>query len=148
MVRALIVMAAVALGTACTQGMPEITIAEQDAKISPIIVGSGSVFMRIDNTGRGNDALIGAKTSIPGTIVELHDIDEGKMIVRGSIPIPSKSTVQLRPYGYHLMIFRMPKDVKEGCDFTLTLVFERSGEKQVPLQFTPIATKPRHPRNR
>ena len=133
----LALIAAALLWTSCSPGVPEITVTEQNAKFSPIIIGSGSFFMKIINAGRGDDALIRAQVSMPGTLVELHDVnDEGKMIKTDRIPVPAKSTVQLRPYGVHIMIFKMPKEVQEGHQFILTLSFEKTGDLRVPMQFT------------
>lgn len=129
------------LGAACSSGAPAITIEEQDAKLSPVIMGSASVFMKIVNSGSGDDTLVRAQTSIPDSIIELHDFVEGKMAKTDRIPIPSKSTVQLRPASFHLMIYKMPKEVKEGHEFIITLTFEKSGELRVPMQFTSNATK-------
>ncbi len=129
------------LGTACVSGTPAISIEEQEAKLSPIIVGSASVFMKIINSGSGDDALVRARINLPGTIVELHDFVDGKMATTDRIPVPSKSEVQLRPASFHLMIFKMPKEVTEGHEFILTLSFEKSGEIPVPMQFTSNATK-------
>ena len=56
------------------------------------------------------------------------------------IPIPSKTTVLLRPASYHIMIFRMPKEVKERSEVSATLSFEKNGEIRVPLQFTTSET--------
>ncbi len=134
-------VAAALVWTSCSPGAPEITVTEQDAKFSPIIVGSGSVFMKIINAGRGDDALVRAQVSLPGTVIELHEVnDEGKMVKTDRIRVPAKSTVQLRPAGVHIMIFKMPKEVQEGHQFILTLSFEKTGDLQVPLQFTANAT--------
>ena len=133
-------LAVAQLVTSCSSGVPEITIAEQDAQLSPVIVGSGSLFMKIINAGRGEDALVRAQVSIPGAFVELHDVDEGKMVRTDRIRIPGQSTVQLRPAGVHLMIFKMPTEVKEGYAFTLTLSFEKTGDVFVPMQFITSAT--------
>lgn len=136
---ALVAAALVWLG--CSPRVPEITVTEQDAKFSPIIVGSGSVFMKIINTGRGDDALVRAQVSMPGAIVELHEVnDDGKMVRTDLIRIPAKSTVRLRPAGAHVMIFKMPKEVQEGHQFILTLSFERTGDLRVPMQFTSNVT--------
>jgi copper(I)-binding protein len=125
----------------CSSGVPVITIEEEEAVLSPMIVGSGSVFMKIVNTGNGSDRLLSAHTDMSGTIVELHDVKGGRMIKVNKIPIPSKSTVQLRPAGLHLMIFKMPREVKAGHAFTATLLFEKSGEIRLPLQFTSVAPR-------
>jgi copper(I)-binding protein len=125
-------------GYACSPGIPAITIEGQDAVLSPIIVGAGSIFMKIINSGSGDDTLLKAHANIDGTIVELHDMQDGKMAKVNKIHIPSKSTVQLRPAGLHLMIFKMPREVKAGHEFTITLSFEKSGEIRLPLQFTSV----------
>lgn len=127
--------------TACPSGTPVITIEEQEARLSPVIIGSGSVFMKIVNIGSGGDVLVKARLNIPDTVVELHDLQDGKMVKVDRIPIPSKTTVLLRPASYHIMIFRMPKDIKEGSAVVATLLFEKVGEIRVPLQFTGSATK-------
>lgn len=138
----LALFAAALSGPGCSSGTPEITIAEQEAMLSPIIVGSGSLFCKIINAGRGEDALIGAQVGIPRAFVELHDVDDdGKMVKTDRIPIPARSTVHLRPAGVHLMIFRMPRDVKAGQEFILSLSFEKSGTISLPMQFASIATK-------
>jgi copper(I)-binding protein len=124
---------------ACSPGVPAITIEDEEAILSPMIVGAGSIFMKIVNSGSGDDTLLNAQTDISGTIVELHDMKEGRMIKVNKIPIPSKSTVQLRPAGFHLMIFKMSRDVKAGHEFTMTLTFKKSGEIRLPLQFTCVA---------
>jgi copper(I)-binding protein len=137
--RAIFVIAAGAIlfcGTGCSTGVPELSIEEQDGKLSPVILGSGSVFMKIVNNGRGDDALMSAELNIAGSLVELHESSEGKMIRTERIPIPAKTTVQLRPAGYHIMIFKMPKETQDGKDYVVTLTFEKSGKMSIPVQFT------------
>jgi copper(I)-binding protein len=101
-----------------------------------MLIGVGSVFMKIVNSGGGDDAIISASMNIPGTFTELHDVKEGKMARIENMRVPSKSTVVLKPASLHIMIFKMPKDVKEGFGFTLLLTFEKSGDKAVPLTIT------------
>ena len=133
----LALVAAVLVCIGCAPRAPELTVIDQDAKFSPIIVGSGSVFMKIINAGRGDDALVRARMNMPGTVVELHEVnDDGKMIKTDRIRIPARSTVQLRPAGVHIMVFKMPKEVQVGHLFILTLSFEKTGDFQVPIQFT------------
>jgi hypothetical protein len=38
-----------------TQGMPVITIESVEARLSPMLIGVASVFMKIGNTGGGDD---------------------------------------------------------------------------------------------
>jgi copper(I)-binding protein len=68
-------------------------------------------------------------------VIELHDVKDGRMVRVEKIVIPSGETTDLRPGSHHIMIFNMPRTVREGSELTLTLRFERSGEKQVPVRF-------------
>ncbi len=95
--------------------------------------GVVSVFMRISNRG-GKDHLIGARTDIDGTIVELHDEKDGRMVKVKGIKIPSKGRVEMVPGGLHIMIFNLPDSVMNGDEMTLYMGFEKSGEKSVKLR--------------
>ncbi len=99
-----------------------------------MFVGVCSVFMKIENAGNGDDALLGARADIPGTFAELHAVRDGKMVKSGRISVPAKGAVELRPGGRHIMIFKMPPDMREGQEFVLLLTFEKSGEKRVTLK--------------
>jgi len=121
-------------GSGCTSQHPQITIEGQYANLSPIFIGAGSVFFKIKNTG-GRDALVGATVAIPNAVIELHDVKEGRMVRVDKIVVPSRETADLRPGSHHIMIFNMPRTVQEGSELTLTLRFERSGEKRVPVRF-------------
>lgn len=121
-------------GAGCTSQPPQIIIEGQYANLSPIFIGAGSVFFKMKNTG-GRDTLVGAAVAIPNAVIELHDVKEGRMVRVDKIVIPSRDTMDLRPGGHHIMIFNMPPTVQEGSELNLTLRFERSGEKQVPIRF-------------
>ncbi len=116
---------------ACQRGNPSIEIDSPQAVISPIVVGSGSVFLNIVNSGRGSDMLIDARINISGTVSELHDMGDGKMKKVDRIIIPSADTVRLRPAGQHIMVYKMPKNIKPGAALSMTLSFEKSGEKSI-----------------
>ncbi len=138
----LVLLAICAVFAAGCQGAPEITIEGQEAIVSPIIVGAGSVFMRIVNAGRGDDTLLAARTDIPGTVVELHDFQDGRMVRTSSIGIPPGSAIRLRPAGPHIMIFKLPKDIKKGSGFKLTLTFEKSGEREIAIIMAAAPSNP------
>ncbi|MFZ5996564.1 MAG: copper chaperone PCu(A)C [Nitrospirota bacterium] len=125
-------------------GEPQITIEDPEAWISPAMLGVGSVFMSVHNTGNGNDALIGARAGVQGAFAELHETRDGKMIKKERLPIPSGSTVELKPRGAHIMVFKLPKDIKKGAELPLILIFERSGERLVRVQVTKAPDKPYH----
>lgn len=117
----------------CSQPPPDIEISDIVALPSPILKGVVSVFMRISNNG-GKDHLIGAKTDINGSIVELHDVKDGKMIKVKNIKIASKGKVEMVPGGIHIMIFNLPDNIMNDNEMNLYLMFEKSGEKAVKLK--------------
>lgn len=116
----------------CQGAQPQITIENASAEISPALFGEGLVYLTIKNAG-GKDTLTGVKVDIPGATADLHEMRAGLMIISKKVVIPSQGSVTLRPSESHIMIENMPRDMKEGSSFTLTLLFQRSGEKQVLL---------------
>ncbi len=111
-----------------------IEIAGQEARLSPMIVGVCSIFMKIENAGNGDDALLGASADLPGAIAELHDVKDGRMFRRDRTPLPANGVLELRPGGAHIMVFNLPKDAGIGYEFTLRLVFEKSGERRTSVR--------------
>jgi copper(I)-binding protein len=127
---------ATAMGT--PPAPPNIEIQSQEAKLSPMIIGSASVFMIITNTGGSEDSLIGAKLDIPNAVAEIHDTKDGKMVKVEKVQIPSNTTVELKPGSFHIMLFHLPEDIKEGYEFKIHLFFEKSGEKQINVKLTGV----------
>lgn len=124
----LLLLAAVAAGAGCRSGPPRIEIAGQQAMISPAILGVCSIFLSIANRGDRDDALVGASVEIPGTITQVHDVREGKMVRAERVVVPAGGAVELRPGGLHIMVFELPRDVAAGSEMKLHLRFETSGE--------------------
>jgi copper(I)-binding protein len=129
-----VVAAMMCAGTACSSQPPQVSLDDQYATLSPVFIGAASVFFKIRNTG-GRDALIRATVDAPNTVIELHDMQDNRMVRVEKIPVPARSGVDLRPGGQHLMIFNLPRTVQEGSELLLTLTFERSGVKQMPVRF-------------
>jgi len=121
---------------ACTPGQPRLSIEGAEVELSPVMLGVGSVFMKIVNTGNGGDELVSARLNIPGTTTELHEMKDGRMTRVNRIVIPSATTLEMKPGGPHIMVFMLPKGLGEGSKITLALVFERSGEKMIPAELT------------
>jgi len=128
-------------GTACSPGVPRIMVEEPEAKLSPVMLGVASVFMKIVNSGNGDDRLLSARTDISGAMTELHDEQDGKMTIVSSMDVPANSTLVLRPAGKHIMIFRIPRTMKAGAELRIILTFKRSGERTVTIKLTDYATK-------
>lgn len=132
----LMMLAIITVSAGCTPKNPQIRVYGQEATLSPVMFGVCSVFLKIENSGNGDDTLLGAKTLVPGSVTEIHDVKDGRMVKAEKIRIPSGKTIELKPKGLHIMAFKMPRDITENYEFTLLLTFEKSGEKQVPVKFT------------
>jgi copper(I)-binding protein len=135
-----VLLSSTASGMGRQQKLPRIDIQSPEAKLSPVILGSASVFMKISNAGESDDTLTGARVDIPGAIAEIHDMKDGKMVKAEEIRIPSKDIVELKSGGLHIMVFKMPEDMKEGDEFKMHLVFEKSGERQINIKLTGVDT--------
>ncbi|MDT7947976.1 copper chaperone PCu(A)C [Thermoflexus sp.] len=95
---------------------------------------TSAVYFVVRNEGDQPDALIGAATDVAET-VELHETrmegDMAKMVPVPRVEIPARGQVEFRPRGLHVMLIGLRRDLKVGDTFTLTLRFEKSGEKSV-----------------
>jgi copper(I)-binding protein len=117
---------------ACHSGPPQITITDVKASMSPAIRGEAMVTMNIVNKG-GSDVLTAVKTDIPGAKVSLHVMEGQRMVAVDKLDVSSKSSLEFKMGGSHVMIEDMPATVKKDSKFNLTLVFQKSGEKTIPL---------------
>lgn len=139
------ISAGIAMGMGASTKMPDIRIEDAKAYLSPMMSNTASVFMKIINTGKGSDNLVSASVDVPSAVVELHDVKDGKMAAIDKISIPPDGVVELKPKSLHIMIFKMPKGIKAGHEFTLRLKFERSGEKVLTIKLTePMSDMPMH----
>ncbi len=129
---------------ACQSGPPQISIEGAQAGLSPAMVGEAMVTMNIKNTG-GSDTLTGVTTDIPGARASFHIMQGEHMVSVDSVKIPAKSNVEFKMGGSHIMIEGMPNTVKEGSQFNVTLVFEKSREMKVSLTLQGAAGMPGMP---
>lgn len=117
---------------ACQSSQPQVSIDKAKAELSPAIVGEAMVTMNIRNQG-GSDVLTGVKTDIPGAKVLFHIMQGERMQSVDTVEVPAKSDLEFKMGGSHIMIQDMPKTMKAGSKFNVTLVFQKSGEKQLSL---------------
>jgi copper(I)-binding protein len=125
----------------CKSEPPRLSIENVHAEFSKAMKDEASVYLTIRNDG-GKDTLTSAKIDIPGASAGIHEMRGGMMIIANALKIPAKSTIALAPMGSHIMLTQLPRDVKEGSRFTLTLTFTRSGELQVPVEFVTSNSQP------
>ena len=127
-----VLMAALLFG--CQGSPPRLTIQNVRAEYSPAMRDEAAVYLTIKNDG-GKDILTSATIDIPGATAGIHEMRGGMMIITNALKIPAKSSVELGPMGSHIMLENLPAAAKEVSRFTLTLVFARSGEFLMPVEF-------------
>ena len=138
---AMSVFVATIMLAACQGGPPQISIDSAKAELSPAVVGEAMVTMNITNQG-GTDTLTGVKTDIPGAKAMFHLMQGERMVTADSVKIPAKGKVELKMGSSHIMIEDMPKTIKEGAQLNVTLIFQKSGEKQVSMTLDGAAAMP------
>jgi copper(I)-binding protein len=94
-------------------------------------------YLTIENKGAAPDRLVGGSGDIAGK-VEVHEMatKDGVMTMRpldkGLTIEPGKS-VKLAPGGYHLMMFDLKGQLKQGDKVPVTLEFEKAGKVKLSL---------------
>jgi len=92
--------------------------------------GNSAVFFVIDNPG-GEDILLSASSTVAGA-TEMHKtiMENGTMtmVPQMNVPVPTGETA-FEPGDLHVMLIGLHKDLNPGDEFTVTLHFEKAGEK-------------------
>lgn len=102
-------------------------------------------FMKITNTGKTRDVLIGGSLVGAG-VVEVHEMRMEKDIMRmrrldPGLVIEPGQTIELKPGSYHVMFMQLTTSFKEGDKVKGTLVFERAGKVEVEFKIESIAAR-------
>jgi copper(I)-binding protein len=92
-------------------------------------------YMKIENTGREPDRLIGGTTGVAGKF-EIHEMKMDGSIMRmrelpQGLELKPGQSVELKPGSYHLMLMDLKRQLKDGDKVTGTLVFEKAGTVQI-----------------
>lgn len=99
----------------------------------PVLVAGrpGGAYMMISNNGAEADRLISATASIASRVeIHEHTMTQGVMRmgeVKGGLAIPAGGTVELKPGGYHIMMFETDNTYGIGDKIELKLTFEKAG---------------------
>ncbi len=102
-------------------------------------IGLGKVaagYLSIIDFGGDGDTLIGVRSDIAHrTELHTHRHENGVMRMRpvDSIAINPMGAADLVPGGEHVMLMGLTRKLKAGDKITLTLVFQKVGEIEVPV---------------
>ncbi len=110
----------------------ETTVAEPWVRATVPQQKASGAFMRL--TSDVDARLVAVESSVAGT-AEIHEMvmDSGvmKMSPVAGLDLPAGKTVELKPGGYHVMLFNLKTQLKDGETAPLTLTVEnRDGSRQ------------------
>ena len=100
-------------------------------------------YMIVENRGDAEVELVSA-ASEGAAAVELHamEVGEGGMMRMRRVErigVPARGSVELKPGGLHLMFIGLTREIKDGGELTLTLLFSNQTKKTVTM---PVRKRP------
>ena len=115
----------------------DLVITQAWSRATPTGAKVAGGYMTIENKGAVPDRLIGGAGDIAGK-VEVHEMamNNGVMTMRPldkGLTIEPGKTVKLAPGGYHLMMFDLKGQLKQGDKVPVTLQFEKAGKVTLSL---------------
>ncbi|HKS19430.1 MAG TPA: copper chaperone PCu(A)C [Bradyrhizobium sp.] len=124
---------------ACAQEVKagDLVITQAWSRATPSGAKIAGAYLTIENKGAAPDRLIGGAGDVAGK-VEIHEMatDNGVMKMRPldkGLAIEPGKTVKLAPGGYHLMLFDLKRQLKQGDKVPVTLEFEKAGKVALSL---------------
>jgi periplasmic copper chaperone A len=100
----------------------------------PPVAPTAAAYFVIHNKGSEADRLLGASTPVAGK-AELHEHVHADGVMKmqqvQDVVIPAGGEVKFEPMGYHVMLFELKQQAKDGERFPLTLTFEKAGKVEV-----------------
>ncbi|MCY1267821.1 Copper chaperone PCu(A)C [compost metagenome] len=101
----------------------------------PPTAPTAAAYFVVHNKGQAADRLLGVDTPAAGK-AELHEhVHVGELMkmqpVQDGVAIPAGGAATFAPGGYHVMLFDLKQQYRDGQRFPLTLHFEKAGDVQV-----------------
>jgi periplasmic copper chaperone A len=136
-------VALVALAAALGSALPATAqVAVDGAWARASIAGQKTTAAYMKLTSIADTALIDAASPL-AKIVEIHEMKQDgammKMSAVDRVPLPAGKPVELKPGGYHVMLFDLARPLKQGETLPLTLTFQdKGGEKRTQNVQVPV----------
>lgn len=112
----------------------ELQIAHPWSRAMPPVAPTAAAYFTLHNRGAVDDRLLAVHSPVAGK-AELHQHlhADGLMKMQRveAVPIPAGEQVAFEPMGYHVMLFDLAQQARDGERFPLTLRFEKAGEVTV-----------------
>ncbi|MGY5450651.1 copper chaperone PCu(A)C [Agarivorans sp. MS3-6] len=124
-----------------------IMVSEVYARATPPNAPTSAIFLTMHNHSEQAISLVSAETPAAGR-VELHtmlmDGDIMKMRQVEKIEVPAKQMVELKPGGFHLMLFNLQQPFNEGEQLALSLNFSDGSSQQFNVAVKKVMHKMKH----
>jgi copper(I)-binding protein len=124
---------ATALAVACVAAVApaaqDQTVAARDAWIRQPIAGRDvtAAYLVVDNHGAAPRAIVGAASDVAKAL-ELHEMKMDNGMMRMSrverIEVPPHGSAELKPGGFHIMMFGLERPLAAGAEVPLTLLLD------------------------
>ena len=112
----------------------ELHIAHPWSREMPPVAPTAAAYFVVHNKGAEADRLLSVSTPHAGK-AELHEHMHADGVMKmqqvENVAIPAGGEVKFEPMGYHVMLFNLKQQAKDGERFPLTLTFENAGKVDV-----------------
>lgn len=112
----------------------ELHIAHPWSREMPPVAPTAAAYFVVHNKGAEADRLLSVSTPHAGK-AELHEHIHADGVMKmqqvQNVTIPAGGEVKFEPMGYHVMMFNLQQQAKDGERFPLTLTFEKAGQLNV-----------------
>jgi copper(I)-binding protein len=119
---------------AWAQDAGAIVVEQPWARASIMASRPAAAYFTLVNESNEPATLVALETTIAGR-AEVHQTNRQgevmKMAPAGPVEVPAGESVRLEPGNLHVMLMDMPRPIKEGETFTLTLRFAKAAPVEV-----------------
>jgi periplasmic copper chaperone A len=133
----LAIMLAAGAASAAEYMAGDLRIIDPWARATAGVARNGVAYVTIENMGAVADRLTAVASPV-ATRAEVHDqvIENGvaKMRAAGPVELPPGARTAIEPGGLHIMLMGLKRPLVEGEQVPLTLVFEKTGRVDLPLE--------------
>jgi copper(I)-binding protein len=126
-----------------------ITVEQPWSRATPPGARVAAGYMTITNNGATPDRLVAATFAVAPR-VEFHETSTENGVVKmrelpNGIPIPPRSTIELKPGALHLMFREPTRPLVRGEEVTGTLTFEKAGTIEIRYKVVAVGASPAQP---
>ncbi len=127
-------LTAIALPLPTLAGEADLSIVGSYVRMVPPGTPNSAAFMTISNGSSSDRKLVKAESPVAKrSELHTHLNDQGMMRMRQveAIEIKAAAQTELKPGGYHIMLFELQQPLQEGDSVALTLRFDDGSTKEI-----------------